>query len=104
RGDVSLCRGPILGGGKDPSGIPEAVGRALIETSQNFGRTSGSDTRKSACRKRCLEESTIQAAERNEIHPIAPPLHLLTLDALPVKGSTEKFLCIRHFIGRSSSH
>jgi len=39
----------------------------LIETSQNFGRTSGSDTRKSACRKRCLEESTIQAAERAEI-------------------------------------
>ena len=29
------------------------------------------------------------------------PPHLLTLDRLPVKGSTEKFLCVLHFIGCS---
>jgi len=42
----------------------------LIEPSQNFGRISGSDNRKSACLRRCLEESTIQAAERAEIRQL----------------------------------
>ena len=46
-----------------------------------------------------VEESTIQAAERAEIVPSLAAPHLLTLDAPPVKGSTEKFLCLLHFIG-----
>src|SRR5205807_587168 len=72
---VLPCRGPVSGAGKGPLDIPGAVRRASIETPQNSYRTSGSDTRKSACRKRCLEESTIQAAERAEIGrfwPAAP--------------------------------